>query len=250
MERGAGRGHPAGALLPRRLHPAEGDRRDRVLQPQERLRYPVPDGRRDPAHHRRRSPPRRNAHRRHRRPSYLGSEAPLPSPCACGGAQRGLRCRERRVEDRERRLARPRQGPLQLLPPPLPRRPRPAPMAGASLASTAPPPISPIPASSTPPWPPPAAGTGWVYAKRPFKGPEQVFSYLARYTHRIAISDSRITAFDGERGLLPPSQAEDAGAEKAPLRHHHRLGRGVHPPLSAPRPAGRDAPHPLLPNPR
>ena len=38
----------------------------------------------------------------------------------------------------------------------------------------------------------------WViYAKRPFRGPEQVFRYLSRYTHRIAISDSRITAFDG-----------------------------------------------------
>ena len=37
-----------------------------------------------------------------------------------------------------------------------------------------------------------------VYAKRPFRGPEQVFRYLSRYTHRIAISDSRIIAFDGE----------------------------------------------------
>ncbi len=37
-----------------------------------------------------------------------------------------------------------------------------------------------------------------VYAKRPFRGPGQVFRYLSRYTHRIAISDSRITAFDGE----------------------------------------------------
>ena len=36
-----------------------------------------------------------------------------------------------------------------------------------------------------------------VYAKRPFRGPEQVFRYLSRYTHRIAISDSRIAAFDG-----------------------------------------------------
>ena len=44
-----------------------------------------------------------------------------------------------------------------------------------------------------------ARGRGWVvYAKRPFRGPAQVFRYLARYTHRIAISDSRITAFDGE----------------------------------------------------
>ena len=38
-----------------------------------------------------------------------------------------------------------------------------------------------------------------VYAKRPFRGPEQVFRYLSRYTHRIAISDSRILAFDGEK---------------------------------------------------
>jgi hypothetical protein len=38
-----------------------------------------------------------------------------------------------------------------------------------------------------------------VYAKRPFAGPEQVLAYLARYTHRIAISNSRITAFDGQR---------------------------------------------------
>ncbi len=36
-----------------------------------------------------------------------------------------------------------------------------------------------------------------VYAKRPFAGPEQVPSYLARYTHRIAISNSRITLYDG-----------------------------------------------------
>ncbi len=44
-----------------------------------------------------------------------------------------------------------------------------------------------------------ARGRDWVvYAKRPFRGPAQVFRYLARYTHRIAISDSRITAFDGE----------------------------------------------------
>jgi hypothetical protein len=31
-----------------------------------------------------------------------------------------------------------------------------------------------------------------VYAKRPFSGPEQVLKYLARYTHRVAISNSRL----------------------------------------------------------
>ena len=35
-----------------------------------------------------------------------------------------------------------------------------------------------------------------VYAKRPFGGPKQVLKYLARYTHRIAISNSRLVAVD------------------------------------------------------
>jgi len=33
-----------------------------------------------------------------------------------------------------------------------------------------------------------------VYAKRPFSGPKQVFAYLGRYTHRVAISDHRLLA--------------------------------------------------------
>src|SRR6266700_1554781 len=32
----------------------------------------------------------------------------------------------------------------------------------------------------------------WVYAKRPFGGPEQVLAYLGRYTHRVAIANSRL----------------------------------------------------------
>lgn len=35
-----------------------------------------------------------------------------------------------------------------------------------------------------------------VYAKPPFAGPEAVLAYLARYTHRIAISSSRLIGFD------------------------------------------------------
>ena len=31
-----------------------------------------------------------------------------------------------------------------------------------------------------------------VYAKRPFAGPQQVFSYLGRYTHRVALSNQRL----------------------------------------------------------
>jgi predicted Zn-ribbon and HTH transcriptional regulator len=39
-----------------------------------------------------------------------------------------------------------------------------------------------------------------VYAKRPFGGPEAVLAYLSRYTHRVAIANSRLVAFDG-RGV-------------------------------------------------
>ena len=35
-----------------------------------------------------------------------------------------------------------------------------------------------------------------VHAKRPFAGPQAVLAYLARYTHRVAISNSRLIALD------------------------------------------------------
>jgi hypothetical protein len=38
-----------------------------------------------------------------------------------------------------------------------------------------------------------------VYAKRPFGGPQQVLEYLGRYTHRVAIANSRILACDNGR---------------------------------------------------
>lgn len=42
-----------------------------------------------------------------------------------------------------------------------------------------------------------------VYAKRPFGGPEQVLDYLARYTHRVAIANSRLVALaDGRVSFL------------------------------------------------
>ena len=35
-----------------------------------------------------------------------------------------------------------------------------------------------------------------IYAKPPFAGPETVLAYLSRYTHRVAISNSRLLRFD------------------------------------------------------
>ena len=39
-----------------------------------------------------------------------------------------------------------------------------------------------------------------VYAKQPFGGPNQVLDYLSRYTHRVAISNSRLITAD-EHGV-------------------------------------------------
>lgn len=45
-----------------------------------------------------------------------------------------------------------------------------------------------------------AAGTEWVvYAKPPFGGPRQVLTYLARYTHRVAISNQRLVSMEDAR---------------------------------------------------
>jgi hypothetical protein len=47
----------------------------------------------------------------------------------------------------------------------------------------------------------PVRTKGWVvYAKPPFAGPEAVLAYLSRYTHRVAISNSRLLRLD-EHGV-------------------------------------------------
>ncbi|HSL78139.1 MAG TPA: IS91 family transposase, partial [Pseudolabrys sp.] len=47
----------------------------------------------------------------------------------------------------------------------------------------------------------PMRKTEWVvYSKPPFGGPKAVLAYLSRYTHRVAIANSRLIAFD-QRGV-------------------------------------------------
>jgi hypothetical protein len=46
-------------------------------------------------------------------------------------------------------------------------------------------------------WLAPLRQCEWVvYAKRPFAGPAAVLAYLSRYTHRVAISNSRLLTMD------------------------------------------------------
>jgi hypothetical protein len=49
---------------------------------------------------------------------------------------------------------------------------------------------------SSPIWPPSRKVEWVVYSKRPFGGPEAVSAYLSRYTHRVAIANSRLFALD------------------------------------------------------
>jgi hypothetical protein len=65
-------------------------------------------------------------------------------------------------------------------------------------------------------WLTPLRKVEWVvYAKRPFAGPKAVLAYLWRYTHRVAISNSRLLAMD-ERGVT--FKWKDYRA-KGPTRH-------------------------------
>lgn len=61
----------------------------------------------------------------------------------------------------------------------------------------------------------PCRRVDWVvYAKRPFAGPEQVLSYLARYTHRVAIANSLLLAFDGRRVTFKCKDYRRQGQER------------------------------------
>jgi hypothetical protein len=49
-----------------------------------------------------------------------------------------------------------------------------------------------------------------VYAKRSFGGPEQVFRYLGRYTHRVAISNARLVSVDDQAVVFRTRAADTA----------------------------------------
>ena len=53
-----------------------------------------------------------------------------------------------------------------------------------------------------------------VYAKPPFAGPEAVLAYLSRYTHRVAISNHRLLAFDGASVTFRYKDYRRSGAER------------------------------------
>jgi hypothetical protein len=60
-----------------------------------------------------------------------------------------------------------------------------------------------------------ARGVDWiVYCKKPFGGPAQVLAYLGRYTHRVAIANSRIQACEDDHVAFTWKDYRDGGAVK------------------------------------
>jgi hypothetical protein len=83
----------------------------------------------------------------------------------------------------------------------------------------------------------------WViYAKPPFGGPQQVLKYLARYTHRIAISNRRLISVD-DRTVTFPLQGLRS---RQPAAHDDPRRRRVPPPLPPARRPTRIHAHPPL----
>ena len=58
-----------------------------------------------------------------------------------------------------------------------------------------------------------------VYAKRPFAGPQAVLAYLSRYTHRVAISNSRLLAMDEHSVTFKWKDYRDKGGAKGQTRY-------------------------------
>src|SRR5271163_3724760 len=180
MARRARGGTPAGRLLSRRLHAAGGDQRDRVPEQGHRLRPPVQDRGRDADHHRRRPEASGRAHRPH-------IHIIVPGGGLSPDGSRWIACKPAfflpvRVLSRLfRRLfleglaALHETGRLAFFGDL-------APLSDQRAFDAA---LAPLRRSE------------WVvFAKRPFAGPQAVLAYLSRYTHRVAISNSRLIALD------------------------------------------------------
>jgi hypothetical protein len=70
--------------------------------------------------------------------------------------------------------------------------------------------------------------TDWVvYAKKPFGGPERVLKYLARYTHRVAISNHRLRSHDGVTVRFAAKDYAAGGRRVIAMRGEEFLRRWV-----------------------
>jgi hypothetical protein len=85
-----------------------------------------------------------------------------------------------------------------------------------------------------------------VYAKPPFGGPHHVLAYLAGYTHRVAISNHRLLAFDNHQVIFLWKDYAQGNKKKRMTLSSQEFAA----PFPLARSAPRLCPHPLLRFPR
>ncbi|HKW26558.1 MAG TPA: IS91 family transposase [Terriglobales bacterium] len=72
----------------------------------------------------------------------------------------------------------------------------------------------------------PLKKTKWVvYAKAPMNGPQQVLEYLGRYTHRVAISNSRLRSLDGGKVTFQWKDYRDGDSKQMTLEAEEFIRR-------------------------
>ena len=182
-------------LLPLRLHSAGRTQFLDISQPTQTLPALVRLRRTESAGVWAQPTPRRS--RNHRRLTYLGTKARLPSPSSLHCHRRSIKSGWQRVA-----LAQTAQVPLSRCER-LPRYSEASSWPGYAQMLDAgelhlPDSELKIPVNRAR-WFSLLYTKRWVlYAKRPFGGPQQVLSYLANYTHRVALSNRRIVAVDAQ----------------------------------------------------
>jgi len=66
-----------------------------------------------------------------------------------------------------------------------------------------------------------------VYAKKPFGGPAQVLAYLGRYTHRVAIANSRLVTLDDDHVAFRWKDYRQGGTTKVMKLKAHEFRRST-----------------------
>src|SRR6516165_2095565 len=205
----------AGAVLPHSVHAAGRDQRDRLPEQAQGLRITVHGRGRGAHRHCRRSQAPRRQHRRHRRPAHLGSEPPASSPCSLHRARRwpiagwqALDCLQAQASFFRSAYSPACSGACScrvLKPCTLPASCSSSPISALSRMRTRSERTSRR-----------CARLEWVvYAKKPFAGPKQVLAYLARYTHRVAIANSRLLDLDETHVSFRWKDYRESGAHKS-----------------------------------
>ena len=205
-------------VLPRGLHPAGTDRGSRLSEQGRRLydlllrvsAETLTTIAADP------KTPRRQA-RFYLGAAHLGLRHDPPSPRPLHRPRwRPVRSMEKRWVPCKPRLLPAGTGALPAVPAAVPRAPQPSPSMTIGCSSSD---------QLLPSWPTrrpssayiePLTKTDWVvYAKRPFAGPDAVLAYLSRYTHRVAIANSRLITL--RRPAVSPSPGRTIGAKGEPV---------------------------------